>query len=341
MTDRIGQPSLERFGLTGKLEGRHGRDCAAKGRPDDGAPVTISLPARCRGSRRRPLASLAIALLLGGCTGLRPPAAPSPTAGLAEPEGVHGPATAPATPRDATPEAMPAPPPRPPRITDGRLLFERLAVRLTPPVCVRGERNRAWRRRYAAHPAAFERQLRQALHLMAHVVEDIERRGLPGEFALIPIIESGYRPDARGPGGPTGLWQMIGSTARNRGLRVDGTVDERLSPTDSTRAALDHLALLHGEFGDWRTSAMAYNAGEGRLRRAFARHGENRVSGERLLPPGLSGITYAYVAKLHALACLVKEPQRHGLRLPHDAFVPLVPDGASDGIAERGLPIPD
>lgn len=325
--------------MTGKLEGRHGRDCAAKGRPDDGAPVTIPLPAHRRGLRRHLLASLAIALLLGGCARLRPPAPSPPTAEPTEPEDARGQATAPAMPQDATPEAVPARPSRPLRITDGRLLFERLAARLTPPVCVRGERNRAWRRRYAAHPAGFERQLRQALPLMAHVVEDIERRGLPGEFALIPIVESGYRPEARGPGGPTGLWQMIGSTARKHGLRVDATVDDRLSPTESTRAALDHLAQLHGELGDWRASAMAYNAGQGRLRRAFARHGEDRVSGERLLPPGLSGITYAYVAKLHALACLVKEPERHGLRLPHDAFVPLQPDGASGG-GGRGLAVP-
>ncbi|MFY8123929.1 MAG: lytic transglycosylase domain-containing protein, partial [Silanimonas sp.] len=227
-------------------------------------------------------------------------------------------------------EAEPAPPAR---IADGRMLFERLAASFAPPVCVRGDHNRQWRRRYAGHPASFERQLRDALPLMAYVVEAVEARGLPGEFALIPIVESGYRPEARGPGGPAGLWQMIGSTARNHGVQVGRGYDGRLSPVDATDAALDYLVALHAEFGDWRATAMAYNAGEGRLRRAFARHGASGVSGERRLPAGLSSVTYAYVAKLHALACLVAEPGRHGLSLPIDAFTPLearpAPDGAT------------
>jgi membrane-bound lytic murein transglycosylase D len=155
---------------------------------------------------------------------------------------------------------------------------------------------------------------------------------LPTEFALIPIVESGYRPEARGPGGPTGLWQMIGSTARNHGVRVTRGYDGRLSPVDSTDAALDYLTVLHAEFGDWRATAMAYNAGEGRIRRAFARDGSRRVSGERRLPAGLSGITYAYVAKLHALACLLAEPERHGLALPTEAFTPLESRRAPAGV---------
>ena len=126
---------------------------------------------------------------------------------------------------------------------------------------------------------------------------------------------------------------MIGSTARNHGVAVGRGYDGRLSPVDATDAALDYLDVLHAEFGDWRATAMAYNAGEGRLRRAFARHGASRVSGERRLPAGLSSVTYAYVAKLHALACLIAEPARHGLTLPSDAFTPLevrrAPDGAT------------
>jgi membrane-bound lytic murein transglycosylase D len=85
-------------------------------------------------------------------------------------------------------------------------------------------------------------------------------------------------------------------------------------------------------FTDTNTNNI-YTAGEGRLRRAFARHGASGVSGERRLPAGLSSVTYAYVAKLHALACLVAEPGRHGLSLPVDAFTPLearrAPDGAT------------
>ncbi len=283
---------------------------------------------------RHVLAALALSWMAVGCSTLPAPAPSPDPATLEEPlEPVQrGPSPAPkaAAPLPSETESVPAPPAR---IADGRVLFERLAASFTPPVCVRGDHNRQWRRRYAGHPASFERQLRDALPLMGYVVEAVEARDLPGEFALIPIVESGYRPEARGPGGPAGLWQMIGSTARNHGVQVGRGYDGRLSPVDATDAALDYLAVLHTEFGDWRATAMAYNAGEGRLRRAFARHGASRVSGERRLPAGLSSVTYAYVAKLHALACLIAEPARHGLTLPVDAFTPLearhAPDGAT------------
>ena len=286
---------------------------------------------------RRASAVLALASLAVGCTTLPAPvpAGPPDPVAVEEPNEplrlAPTPAPKASVPRpEAEAEAEPAPPAR---IADGRVLFERLAGSFGPPVCVRGDHNRQWRRRYAGHPASFERQLREALPLMAYVVEAVEARKLPGEFALIPIVESGYRPEARGPGGPTGLWQMIGSTARNHGVQVGRGYDGRLSPVDATDAALDYLAVLHAEFGDWRATAMAYNAGEGRLRRAFARDGASRVSGERRLPAGLSSVTYAYVAKLHALACLIAEPARHGLTLPVDAFTPLearrAPDGAT------------
>lgn len=293
----------------------------------------VPLPSRPARLIRRALAALALCGLAAGCTTLPAPAPSGPPDPVAAEEPSEPLQLDPTPPRQAAapqPEAEPAPPAR---IADGRMLFERLAASFAPPVCVRGDHNRQWRRRYAGHPASFERQLREALPLMAYVVEAVEARQLPGEFALIPIVESGYRPEARGPGGPTGLWQMIGSTARNHGVQVGRGYDGRLSPVDATDAALDYLAVLHAEFGDWRATAMAYNAGEGRLRRAFARDGASRVSGERRLPAGLSSVTYAYVAKLHALACLIAEPTRHGLTLPVDAFTPLevrrAPDGAT------------
>lgn len=307
----------------------------------------VPLPAATLRLLCRALIALVMASLLGGCMTRppSPPATPLPPA-LEEPSepAQRLPATRP-TPSATPPSLTPDPAP-PARIADGRTLFERWSAAFTPPVCVRGESNRAWRRRYAGHPAGFERQLREAMPLMAYVVEAVEARGLPGEFALIPIVESGYRPDARGPGGPVGLWQMIGSTARNHGLRIERGYDGRLSPVDSTDAALDYLALLHAEFGDWRATAMAYNAGEGRLRRALLRDGASRISGERRLPSGLSNVTYGYVAKLHALACLLTEPGRHGLTLPMDAFTPLevrvAPGGATrlESVAHGwGLPL--
>ncbi len=212
-----------------------------------------------------------------------------------------------------------------PTITSGTLLFERLAQGFESPACVDGPNNTAWRRRYAAHPEALERQLRDAMPLMAWVLEATEAQALPREFVLIPLIESGYRPSARGRGGPLGLWQMVASTARNHGVVVNARHDGRLSPVESTTGALDHLAQLQSQFGDWRAAAMAYNAGESRLRRALAKSASSEVSGERRQPAGMPNTTYAYIAKLRALACLISEPARYGLSLPAEAFSPFAP----------------
>ncbi|GGA71499.1 lytic transglycosylase [Arenimonas soli] len=262
-----------------------------------------------------------------------PPAAVAPAAeaGPAEPTP-----RADAVARGAPPAlAAPEPPPPPDPIDTGAELFDHLAENFQSPVCIKGEANRAWRKRYAGHPASFARHLEEVLPLMAYVATEVDRRGLPAEFALIPIVESWYRPAAIGPGGPAGMWQMIASTARNHGIRIQSGYDGRLSPVASTDAALDYLVDLSARFdGDWRATAMAYNAGEYRILRAFRSNGHRNASGERRLPQGLSRITYDYVAKLRALACLIAKPERHDLELPRDArFVPLarlpLPPGTS------------
>jgi membrane-bound lytic murein transglycosylase D len=116
------------------------------------------------------------------------------------------------------------------------------------------------------------------------------------------------------------MWQMIGSTARNHGVGIHKGYDGRLSPVDSTRAALSYLRTLGEMFdGDWQATVMAYNAGEYRLAGALRRSGSRRVSAAEGVPAGLSNITYDYVSKLQALSCLVAEPQRAKLVLPDDA----------------------
>jgi membrane-bound lytic murein transglycosylase D len=219
-------------------------------------------------------------------------------------------------------------------IDTGAEVFDRMTARFSAPICVKGQHNRHWRKRYAGYPESFSRQIRQILPLMGYVVEEVERKGLPGEFALLPIVESWYRPDAMGPGGPAGMWQMIASTARNHGIVIKPGYDGRLSPVESTDAALSYLVALDQMFdGEWRAMAMGYNAGEYRIVRAFRSSGERRVSGESHLPRGLSRITYDYVAKLHALACLFEKPERHGLSLPRDTrFVPLVRMTLPEGV---------
>jgi len=235
----------------------------------------------------------------------------------------------------AKPPPEPEPVETPPkRIDTGAEVFDRLSAGFSAPICVKGQHNRHWRKRYAGHPPSFARQIEQILPLMAYVVEEVERRDLPAEFALLPIVESWYRPDAIGPGGPAGMWQMIASTARNHGIRIQPGYDGRLSPVESTDAALDYLETLGGMFdGEWRAMSMGYNAGEYRILRAFRANGDRRVSGESRLPSGLSRTTYDYVAKMHALACLIAQPERHGLALPRDArFVPLARMTLPEGV---------
>lgn len=278
--------------------------------------------------RRQAAGLLLPALLLAACQLPVKTTPPAPDAGAtveaaaAEmPANPPKPVTAQIDETAAVPE--PAAPPDP--IDTGAELFDHLASRFQPPICIKGDANRGWRKRYAGHPQSFARHLEEILPLVAYVATEVDKRGLPAEFVLIPIVESWYRPQAIGPGGPAGMWQMIASTARNHGIRIQSGYDGRLSPVASTDAALDYLVVLSERFeGDWRAAAMAYNAGEYRIERAFRSNGHRDASGERKLPQGLSRITYDYVAKLRALACLIAEPGRQGLDLPRDArFVPL------------------
>lgn len=282
-------------------------------------------------SRMRATAATALALALAACQPQVKPDIDDPREPATEVRIKPVPsATAPATPVPPAGPVAPVPDP----IDTGAEVIDRMTARFSAPICVKGQQNRHWRKRYAGYPESFARQIEQILPLMGYVVEEVERKGLPGEFALLPIVESWYRPDAIGPGGPAGMWQMIASTARNHGIRIQPGYDGRLSPIESTDAALSYLVALDGMFdGEWRAMAMGYNAGEYRIIRAFRSSGDRRVSGESHLPRGLSRTTYDYVAKLHALACLFEKPERHGLVLPREArFVPLVRMTLPDGV---------
>jgi membrane-bound lytic murein transglycosylase D len=279
----------------------------------------------------RPAVALALALVLAACQPQVKPDINDPREPATEVRLKPVPRAAePAKPVEPPPPTVLAPDP----IDTGAEVFDRMTARFSAPICVKGQQNRHWRKRYAGYPESFARQIEQILPLMGYVVEEVERKGLPGEFALLPIVESWYRPDAIGAGGPAGMWQMISSTARNHGIRIQPGYDGRLSPIESTDAALSYLVTLDGMFdGEWRAMAMGYNAGEYRIVRAFRSSGDRRVSGESHLPRGLSRTTYDYVAKLHALACLFEKPERHGLVLPREArFVPLVRMTLPEGV---------
>lgn len=149
-----------------------------------------------------------------------------------------------------------------------------------------------------------------------HVVEEVERRRMPMEIALIPFIESAFNPHASSQANAAGLWQFVPSTGLAFNLRQNRYIDERRDVVASTDAALNYLQYLHQMFGDWQLALTAYNWGEGSLQRAIHR---NRSAGKpadyaslaEQMPPE----TRAYLPKLQAVKNIVSRPESFGISL--------------------------
>jgi membrane-bound lytic murein transglycosylase D len=148
------------------------------------------------------------------------------------------------------------------------------------------------------------------------IVTALEKRNLPMELSLLPMIESGFQPTAVSHRHAAGLWQIIPPTGRHLGLKSNRWYDGRYDIHASTEAALDYLEYLHQSFhGDWFLALAAYNAGEGRVRRAI------RIN-KRLGKPidywnlRLPSTTRLYVPKLLALANVIKNPDQYQVHLP-------------------------
>lgn len=198
--------------------------------------------------------------------------------------------------------------PADPKVRNGLEIYRSFRAGLAEPECDADASSPRWRQHFAHVPRRLAAGNDDVLPLFGYVVDALRENHVPTEFALIPFVESGYRPGARSAAGPAGLWQMIAITARDHGVPMRNGYDGRLSPIDSTKAAVRYLKTLHGMFaGDWRLAVMAYNAGEYRVLGALKRSGQtaNNAQPEKLV--GLSDITTAYVRKLHALSCLIEQ----------------------------------
>jgi membrane-bound lytic murein transglycosylase D len=195
-----------------------------------------------------------------------------------------------------------------PATRSGREIYERFRAGLADPHCEAGSGSSRWRQHFAAAPQRLATRTDDLLPLFGYVVDALREASLPTEYALIPFVESGYKPGARSPSGPAGLWQMIALTARNHRVPMRPGYDGRLSPVDSTKAAVRYLKTLHGMFaGDWRLAVMAYNAGEYRILGALRRSGQKARNAKPEQLAGVSDMTHAYVRKLHALSCLMEQ----------------------------------
>ncbi len=183
-------------------------------------------------------------------------------------------------------------------------------------------RTAAERKWFVEHPDYLDRVFTRARPYLPHIVAELERREMPLELALLPIVESAFDPFAYSHGRAAGLWQMIPGTARRFGLEQNWWYDGRRDVVESTRAALDYLAHLHElNDGDWLNAIASYNSGEGNVLRAVSR---NRKAGKPIAfwHLKLPRETSMYVPKLLALVEIVSDPARFGLDLPPIANEP-------------------
>jgi membrane-bound lytic murein transglycosylase D len=181
------------------------------------------------------------------------------------------------------------------------------------------------------NPDYLERVFQRGQRYMYHVITEVEARGMPLEFALLPVVESAYEPFAYSVGRAAGLWQFIPATGVRFGLKQDWWYDGRRDVIESTRAALDYLQALHDQFGgDWLLAIAAYNVGEAAVQRQI------EINEARRLPTdfwhlNLPAETRAYVPKLLALKRLMAEPERYGLEfasIPNEPYFAVIETGS-------------
>ena len=171
---------------------------------------------------------------------------------------------------------------------------------------------------FANNPEYLERVFGRAIPYLHHIVQEIEKRGMPLELALLPVVESAFEPYARSWATANGLWQFMPGTGERFGLKQDWWYDGRRDVLESTRAALDYLQYMHDEFfDDWLLAIAAYNCGEFRVQREV---NANRAAGKGVdfFSLHLPSETRAYVPKLMAMRRLVANPEDYGI-----AFSPI------------------
>lgn len=169
---------------------------------------------------------------------------------------------------------------------------------------------------YVDHPLFLENSLQRSGRYLFHILNEIERRELPSELALLPVVESGFQAHAVSRSNAVGLWQFLSETGKDYGLQQTAWVDQRRDVIESTRAALDYLSTLSQQFnGDWALALAAYNGGPGYVSRMCE---ANRAAGlgARFLDLPLRNETRCYVPKLLALKRLLDDPDRYGVSLP-------------------------
>jgi membrane-bound lytic murein transglycosylase D len=170
---------------------------------------------------------------------------------------------------------------------------------------------------YASRPEYLARTSGRASLYLYHVVQELEKRGMPTELALLPVIESAFNPQALSTADASGLWQFVPGTGKDFNLKQNMFKDERRGVLASTDAALTYLQRLYTMFGDWQLALAAYNWGEGNVQKAIQK---NRAAGKptdfESLAELMPAETRNYVPKLQAVKNIIANPGQYGVTLP-------------------------
>jgi membrane-bound lytic murein transglycosylase D len=266
----------------------------------------------------RPLFLAALAAAAAGCA----TAPPAPVSSLPEEQIVNDPGEVAFPDETAAPEApaeeleaqAPTVEPLAPAVAYGDVLV-RIREQLSLPQAEhqRVDREIEWLQR---NPDYLARVFGRAQRYLHYIANEVEARGMPGEFALLPVVESAFNPFGYSRSHASGLWQFIAPTGERYGLKRNYWKDERRDVIESTRAALEFLEHLRDRFdGDWFLAIAAYNYGPGNIQRAINRNLALRRKTD-FFSLSLPAETRAYVPKLVALAKMIRDPEAYGFYLP-------------------------
>jgi membrane-bound lytic murein transglycosylase D len=167
---------------------------------------------------------------------------------------------------------------------------------------------------YASRPEYVRRIVDRSRRYLYHIVQEVDRRAMPMEIALLPMIESAFNSTALSTSAASGIWQFMPATGRHYGLKQDTWYDGRLDFTASTNAALDYLGKLYLDFGDWQLALAAYNCGEGCVARAIQKNVEQGLPTD-YASLSLPDETRNYVPKLLAVKSLIRNPEQYGIAI--------------------------
>ncbi|MGM9428540.1 transglycosylase SLT domain-containing protein [Hydrogenophaga sp. MI9] len=280
-------------------------------------PSAIARPSRSW----RSLVVLGVALALAACASAPPPRPPAPAVVTPKPAAAAPVVSAPPARAELPPYAplseiatASAVPPPVTMLAAPLDIWDRIRRGLAMPD-LENDLVRDREQWYAARPDYFQRMTERSSRYLFHIVEEIERRNMPMELALLPFIESAFNPQAVSSARAAGMWQFMPATGESFDLKQNVFRDDRRDVLASTRAALDYLEQLHTRFGDWHLALAAYNWGQGNVNKAVTR---NQAQG---LPTSYTDLnmpqeTRMYVPKLQAVKNLVARPEAFNVQLP-------------------------